>query len=339
MSELPNAIATRFKKLDEADKLIKFNQLVDWEVFRSDLEKVRFKPRKSNGGRKPFDVVLMFKMLVLQRLYNLSDDDLEFRVRDSYTFSRFIGISYDGVVPDSKTIWLFKEELGKQKLVKTLFYRFDEHLLELGYKPKGGQIIDASFVEVPKQRNSKEENAQIKLGEIPESFTKNEHKMRQKDTDARWTKKNSQSYYGYKNHINIDNEHKLIRSYEVTSAEVHDSNVFFVLFIEMICRTIWADSAYRTTEHEQKLKENNWDSQVHEKGYRNHPLSEASKKSNHQKSKTRERVEHVFGAMTNDMRGMLSRAIGKERNTTHIGLMNLTYNLKRFVFLHSKVAS
>ena len=212
MSDLAKTLSDRFKKLDEFDKLLKLDHLIDWEIFRPTLEKVREKPRKSNGGRKPHDVVLMFKMLIIQRLYNLSDEQVEFQVRDRWTFLRFVGISHDGIVPDAKSVWLFKEQLKQLNLVDHLFDCFEDYLQEQGYHPKSGQIIDASFVEVPKQRNSKEENAQIKKGNTPDTFTKSEHKLRQKDVDARWTKKNSKSYYGYKNHINIDND----RTYALT---------------------------------------------------------------------------------------------------------------------------
>jgi IS5 family transposase len=238
----------RFRQLDAGgDPLPKLKKLVDWERFRPELEAVRDKARKSNAGRKPFDVVLMFKVLVLQSLYNLSDEKIEFQIRDRLSFMRFLGLSLGDAVPDEKTIWLFREQLTEAGVIKGLFKEFDEFLEEKGFSARRGQIIDASIVEAPRQRNSRDENRQIKAGHIPEDWS--DQKKRQKDTDARWTRKNGQNYYGYKNHIDIDVEHKLIRDYEVTPASVHDSQVFEALLDEdNSSRDVWADSAYRSEE-------------------------------------------------------------------------------------------
>ena len=117
---------TRFEQLDNGgDPLVKLNKLVNWEMFRRDLQTVREKERKSNAGRKPFDVILMFKILILQSLYNLSDDQLEFQIRDRLSFMRFLGLSLSDIVPDAKTVWLFREQLTEAGLIKTVFDRFD----------------------------------------------------------------------------------------------------------------------------------------------------------------------------------------------------------------------
>ena len=164
-------------------------------------------------------------------------------------------------------------------------------------------MIDATFVEVPRQRNMREENAQIKAGEVPEAWDKPEvrAKRRQKDTEARWAKKNEEKHYGYKNHINADQQHKLIQSYAVTSASVHDSQVFVELLDQTEAtdgnkRAVYADSAYRSQDQEQRLANAQIDSQICEKGSRSKLLSEEQKQANRTKSKVRARVEHVFGA-------------------------------------------
>ncbi len=235
----------RFRQLDAGgDPLPKLKKLVDWERFRPALEVVREKERKSNAGRKAFDVVLMFKVLVLESLYNLSDEKIEFQIRDRISFMRFLDLSLGDAVPDEKTIWLFREQLTEAGLIKSLFEEFETFLQEKGFSARKGQIIDASIVEAPRQRNSREENQQIKTGQTPEDWS--EEKKRQKDTDARWTQKNGQNHYGYKNHINVDVKHKLIRDYEVTAASVHDSQVFEELLDEdNSSRDVWANSAYR----------------------------------------------------------------------------------------------
>ena len=179
--------------------------------------------RKSNAGRKPIDVIVMFKMLVRQQLYNISDEDLEYQVNDRLSFMRFLGLTLADSVPDATTVWLFRQQLKQQGLIEELFEQFDRYLRPLGYQAKGGQIVDATLVPVPKQRNSQEENQQLAQGEIPQSWQEKPHRLSQKDLDARWTKKNGQSHFGYKNHISIDGEYGFIRRYEVTDAAVHDS--------------------------------------------------------------------------------------------------------------------
>lgn len=329
----------RFAKLDEKDPLINLNTYVDWEAFRDTLNIIRKKKRKSKAGRKPFDVVLMFKVLILQHLYNLSDDQVEFQIRDRYSFCRFLGLTPSDSIPDAKTIWLFREQLAEADVMKTLFYAFDYQLCDQGFKAQKGQIVDASFVDVPRQRNSREENRAIKEGETPETFNDNPHVKSQKDLDARWTKKNNETHYGYKDHVSVDNAHKLIREYDVTAANVHDSQIFEEILTENTSFDVWADSAYQSEEHEYILDAMGYRSHVHEKGYRGKTLSLRKQKANRRKSKVRARVEHVFGSITNEQGGLYFRVIGLARNAIKVGLMNVTYNMRRFVFLCRRRAS
>lgn len=323
------------------DPLVGLNAHIDWEAFRPDLNKVHDKARKSNAGAKPIDVLLMFKVLVLQQLNNLSDDRIEYQIRDRLSFMRFLGLQLEDRIPDAKTVWLFRERLKEQNLTATLFTRFHEQLAQRGYIAKSGQMIDATFVEVPKQRNTREENALIKAGAIPIEWGKDDkehkHKLAQKDTDARWTKKNNESHYGFKNHINADQTHKLIQTYTVTDASVHDSQAMEALLDKCADahgdkRPVYADSAYRSKEREADLVEQNIASQICEKGSRGHPLTEEQKVANHTKSKVRSRVEHVFGAQA-QMGGHWVRTIGLLRAQVKIGMMNLAYNMVRLVQL------
>lgn len=317
------------------DPLEGLNEAVPWEAFRYRLNKALKRAEKNPaGGRPPFDCVLMFKVLVLQSLYNLSDDQTEYQIRDRLSFRRFLGLAMDGRVPDAKTVWLFRETLVNAGAVEKLFALFNRHLEEKGLRAMGGQIIDASFVHVPIQRNDRDENDALKAGEIPEDWLENPSKLRQKDTDARWTKKNEVSHYGYKNHVNTDRRFKLIRKYDVTSAEKHDSTAFDAVFDpDNTSSDLWADSAYRSAEREAELKERMIRSHIHHKGYRNRPLSKHKQEVNKRRSSVRARVEHVFGHQKNSMGGTMVRTIGIARAKTKIGLKNLAYNMQRFVFL------
>lgn len=324
---------TRFEQLDNGgNPLVKLNEIVDWDQFGSSLEAIRDKERKSNAGRKPFDSVVMFKIMILQSLYNLSDDQVEFQIRDRISFMRFLGFSISDTVPDAKTIWLFREQLTEAKLIKKLFCQFDAFLDKNGFSAKKGQIVDASIVSAPKQRNSRQENNDIKNGNIPDDWS--ETKKRQKDTDARWIKKNGENRFGYKNHIDIDVDHKLIRDYEVTPASVHDSNVFEQLLDHNnSSRDVWADSAYGSCEKLKALEELGFRSHVQRKGCRYKNLNELQKKANHKRAKVRCRVEHIFGFQAMKAGSLLIRTIGLVRAKAKIGLRNLAYNIDRYCVL------
>ena len=331
-------IANRYAGLDAKNApLVKINALVAWEDFRGRLEAVWRKPpeeRKSNARCKPWDAVVMFKAIILCSLYNLSDDQVECQVRDRLSLMRFLGLGLEDKVPDAKTVWLYREQLTQAGAIEALFEDVDGYLEDQGDLAMGGQIIDASIVAVPKQRNGRDENAKIKDGETPEGWENKPAKRSQKDMDARWTKKHGKSHYGYKNHVNVDRRHKLVRRYEVTDAAVHDSQVVEdILDPNNTASGVWADSAYWSAEIEAKLEGKGLKSRIHRKGHRNKPLTEREMQGNKTRSKVRARVEHVFGAQSNDMGGTLVRSIGLVRAKARIGLKNFTYNMRRLVQL------
>jgi IS5 family transposase len=337
-------IAKRYAGLDaKNDPLVKIDAAVRWEDFRPSLEAVWRAPvgeRKSAAGRKPWDVVVMFKAIVLCALYNLSDDQVEYQLRDRLSFMRFLGLGLEDPVPDAKTVWFYREQLAQAGVIEALFEDFDGYLEQQGYLAMGGQIIDASIVPVPKQRNSRDENARIKDGETPGDWENRPAKRSQKDTEARWTRKHGKSHYGYKNHVSVDRRHKLVRRYQVTDAAVHDSQVVDdILDPDNTASDVWADSAYRSAEIEAKLEEKGLKSRIHRKGHRNKPLSEREQRGNKTRSKVRVRVEHVFGAQTNDMGGTLVRSIGLVRARARVGLKNLAYNMRRLVQLERLAAA
>lgn len=203
-------VDNRLRRLSKmGDALERINRIVDWEMFHPIIESALKESRgkaKGPGGRPPFDCILMFKILFLQRLYNLSDDQTEYQINDRLTFMRFLGLGVGDKVPDAKTIWLFRDTLTKAGVIKQLFDRFNRQLEEAHLITKKGTIVDATFVDAPRQRNTREENKTIKEGGIPDEWKKDEniHKLAQKDTDGRWTKKNEEVHYGYKVHVKAD---------------------------------------------------------------------------------------------------------------------------------------
>ena len=323
----------RFEKLDKnGDPLVKLNKVVPWNSFRPALEILRAREKKSNAGAKPYDVIVMFKILILQSLYNLSDEATEYQVLDRLSFMRFLGLRLGSRVPDAKTIWLFREQLTEAGLAGELFRQFETVLEENGFAAKKGQIIDASIVQAPKQRNSREENAQIKEGEIPQDWE--EAKRRQKDIDAQWTKRNGKRYYGYKNHVNVDVKHKIIRDYAVTDASVHDSNVFDELLEESnTSAEVYADSAYRSKESIELLQQRGFRERLQRKGCKHRTLTTREQQGNKTRAKMRCRIEHVFGVMVMMAGSLVVRTIGIIRARAKIGLRNLAYNINRYALL------
>ena len=322
---------SRMKKLERGpDPLARLNARIDWKIFRKDLERAVEKEARGPGGRPRQDVVMMFKVLVLQRYYNLSDEQTEYQINDRLSFQKFLGLTLSDSVPDQKTIGLFREVLIRRGQVKQLFRRFEKHLHDAGLMGREGKMIDASFVDGPRQRNSREENEEIKQGKVPESFQQNENRMEQKDVAARGAKKGEDVHDGYKNHVKADRTTKLIEDYEVTDASVHDSPAVEDL-VEADDGIVYADSAYTGDAIETILEEHGVKGEICEKGYRNHPLTKAQKQRNRKKSTIRVRVEHIFGFMTNTMKdGLNMRWIGMPRITGGIGLLNLVYNLARY---------
>lgn len=327
----------RLSKLTKlGDPLEKLSKSIDFEIFRNLLETNLSRLAKGRGGRRPYDYVLMFKILILQRYYNLSDDQIEFQINDRMSFMRFLNLTIADDIPDSKTVWNFKEQLIKLEVIESIFIIFLDKLKELGLVVNEGKIIDASFIEVPIQRNSKEKNGIIKEGKGEELWQDEPNKKAQKDVDARWTKKNNQSYYGYKNHAKIDQKSKIITGFMVTDASVHDSQVIENLLDETdIGEIFYADSAYTGADQEMIISKKQMINNVCEKAYRNKPLTEEQNQNNRERSSIRSRVEHIFGFMENSMNGMYLYSIGKKRITAAICLMNLTYNMFRKVQLQA----
>jgi len=325
----------RLEKISQKrDPLERLNKYIDWKKFSPLLNKVFEKDSKGKGGRPPYDYVLMFKILILQRYYNISDEQVEYQILDRLSFMRFLGLGLSDNVPDHNTVWLFRENLANSGVIEEIFSLFNSELHQKGLLAQEGSIVDASFVEVPRQRNSREENKEIKENRIPEKLQENPNVLRHKDLEARWTKKNGISYYGYKNHIKASKKEKLIEKYKVTDASVHDSNILEELLDETNeNKDLYGDSAYSGKRSGAILEEKSINNFIQEKGARYIKLTEEQIQNNRKKSKVRARVEHVFGFMEKSMKGSYIYTIGLKRATAVIGLMNLTYNFFRYIFL------
>lgn len=311
------------------DPLARLDEVVDWTLFEPVFARIPKAEPKGLGGRPAFRPLMMFKAIVIANLYQLSDQQLEFQTTDRLSFKRFLGLTDADQSPDEKTFWAFRETLTTHDLVEPLFAIFHAALEAQGMFARKGQMVDATFVEVARQRNSREENAKIKAGEVPEEWRDQPEKARQKDVDARWTMKNGQRYYGYKNHVKVDSKSKLIEDYTVTAAAVHDSQVLEELIVEGD-PTTYIDSAYTGERCEKVFADRKVQAKPIERAYRNKPLNGTQKRNNRARSRTRVRVEHVFATMRMSMRSAWQRCIGLTRNRAVIALTNLVYNMVRF---------
>jgi transposase, IS5 family len=327
--------------------------LVDFEQFRPELERAVARSDGAKGDRPAFDHVLIFKVLLLQAMHSLSDERAEYLIKDRLSFMRFLGLGLADAVPDANTIRNYREALKRANAVQALFARFDATLKAAGYLAMGGQIVDATIVAAPRQRNTEAEKAAIRDGSIPEGWAERPAKLRQKGRDARWTVKFSKAKpredglpqvdlpvpaFGYKNHLSIDRRHGLIRGWTATHAAAHDgARLEAVLDGDNTASDVWADTAYRSAKNEAMLAGRGLVSRIHRKKPAGWPMPRRTRRANARKSAVRSRVEHVFAHQKGIM-GLVVRSIGIARAEVKIGLANLVYNMRRMVWLTSRIA-
>jgi len=297
--------------------------------------------------------VHLIKVLILQTQNNLSDERTEFFLRDRLTWIRFLGLGLGDPVPDANTIWTFREQLTKGGAIERLFALFDEALREAGYLAMSGQLVDATIVSAPKQRNTRAEKQDLKAGRVPEAWRAKPAKLRQKDRDARWTVKYTKAKpledgrkqvdlaipaFGYQNHVGADRRHRLIRRWLVTDAAAHEgSRLGDLLDPGNSSAKVWADSAYRSKKNEMLLRERMLVSYIHRKKPQGRPMPERTSRANGRKSAIRAHVEHIFAEQKARM-SLFVRTIGLARATVKIGLANLAYNMRRLLWLERQAA-
>ena len=323
-------------------RLDRLRTLVDWQgLVRAVNEATGREGPRPKGGRPPYPTEALLKIVVLQQLYgNLSDEEMEYCLLDRMSWQTFTGLVGHRHLPDARTIWAFKELLAREGGAEALFAVVGAQLAAAGLKARGGQIVDATFVTVPKTDLDKDEKETIKDGQIPQHWS--DKQAAHKDTDARWTKKHHQSFYGYKAHINADQQHKLIRAIEVTPANVDDRTPLEDLLDDSEARkregkTVHADRGYHGAAVREMLKTKGLiDGVARKDDPTRHDQSEIHAR-NKTLSKIRARVEHVFGDWWQSS-GKTLRCIGKVRAKAQTILRACVYNLRRWVTLDRRGA-
>lgn len=194
----------RLEKL--GDRLEPIDMLIDWEKFRPLLD------RKHDGPGRPFhDSILMLKMLVLQRFYSMSDEELEYQVADRISFQKFLG--FPQVIPDYSTVWLFREYMAEANLTDLVWDELKRQMKEKGIVFSEGKVQDATFIVAPP---GKTQSGMENRGRGQPS-TRNE--------DGSWGKKNGKRFFGYKEHLKTDLKTGIIEELAITTAHVHDSRI------------------------------------------------------------------------------------------------------------------
>jgi IS5 family transposase len=338
------------------DPLEALDATVDFEPFRGWLVEGLGYGDGSRGGRPPFDPVSMFKALILQAQHNLSDARMEFMIRDRLSWMRFLGFDLGGPTPDENTIRLYRDKLTASGALKRVMKAFDRQLQTKGYVAMAGQIVDASLVPAPKQRNTDGEKAAIKAGKSAREIWPDEpNKAAQKDTSARWTLKLGGKVrtrpdgtalpmiavpvFGYKSHISIDRKFGFIRESAVTAASAADGRMLKQLVTTgNTSSEVWADSAYRSRKNEKWLAGKMLTSRIHRRKPAGKPMPQATARANARKSSIRAAVEHVFAHQKNRF-GLFIRTIGIARAAAKLTLANLAYNMDRLIFHERRAAT
>jgi IS5 family transposase len=337
------------------DPLERLGAVIDFELFRAELDDALDRSDRARGGRPPYDAVLMFKVLVVQTLYTLSDDQTEYQIRDRLSFMRFLGLALHDLVPDAKTIWLFREQLTKRDALQRLFARFDAVLRAAGYLAMAGQIVDATVVEARRPRLTEDEKAAVKDGDVPEGWS--HAKRAQMDTDGRWTIKRGRKrpprrgepkepvtaeiavpVFGYKNHLSIDRRHGFIREFVVTDAAAHDGHQLGQLLDpHNTASPVWADTAYRSAANVALLARRGLVPQFQRPKPRGRPLPPHLARGNAARARVRVAIEHVFAAQKCRL-GLVIRSVGLARAKAKLGLANLITNMCRLVWFETRAA-
>jgi IS5 family transposase len=337
------------------DPLERLAEVVDFELFRAELDAALDRSDRANGGRPPYDAVLMLKTLVLQTLYTLSDDQTEDQIRDRLSFMRFLGLALRDPVPDAKTIWRFREQLTQADAIERLFARFDAALRDAGYLAMGGQIVDATVVQARRPRLTEDEKAVIKGGEVPDGWSK--AKRVQMDTDGRWPLKRGRQRppdgndphtraptaivvpgFGSKNHLGIDRRHGIIRTYTVTDAATHDGGQLDALLDPgNTASDVWADSAYRSKANVALLVRRGRVPRFQRPKPRSTPMPPHLARGNATRARVRVAIEHVFATQKCRLH-LVVRTVGLARARTKLGLANLVTNMRRLAWLNCRPA-
>lgn len=312
--------------------LAAMDELIDFAAIATEVDRACPRPDRSQGSRPPYPTEVMVRLLFIQSLYNLSDEDCEYQVLDRMSFQHFCRLESALHIPDARTLWSFKKRLAKGSLGgNAIFEAVSQQLQAHGYIPRGGQIVDASIVQAPITQAKSEEREALNEGKAPEGLSTK--RLKHTDRDARWTKKHGKSFYGYKLHANADARYKLIRRIKVTAANVDDGQTLKdVLDASNTSSRLLADRGYDAQANRELLREGAIKDGIARRARpgqeRRHRLDARNKAIN----RIRARGEHVFAGLE-QLGGKCVRAMTLAKNELAILIKCAAYNAKRLVWL------
>lgn len=300
------------------EELDDVHDLINWTRIESLLSHIHTKVQ----GEKAWPPLMMYKGLLLQSWYGLSDPALEKQLARDLLFRRFVDLSLSESVPDHSTFWRFRNLLEELKLNEVLLAEINQQLGDKGLLIRSGEvsIIDASVIQAKNNRPNKGKDGE-----------------NTQDKEAAYNVKNGsdgkrQTTYGFKDHINVE-EDGFIKHYDFTAGNLHDSQVFEVLLTGKE-KEAYADSAYKSKKRDESLEDKRIGNRILERGYRNKPLTDQQKTSNRLVSGTRSIVERVFGVLKRHYAMGNARYLGIKRNKSRFGLMCVAHNIKRGMSIH-----
>lgn len=268
------------------------------------------KLHNAGTGRKPYDTIILFKILLLQQWYGLSDAEAEEQIYDRKSFQDFLGLTSNDDIPDETTICRFRNILIEKEFDKFFFKEIKRQMKKNRIKVTEGKIVDATIIETPKGR-------------------KKEDGTNTRDEDASFTKKNGKWYHGYKGHISTDTKGEFIQKCYTSTAKDHDSQHEDKV-LDGDEKAVFDDSAYASIEKKKKFRKEGKFYGVVERAYKNKPLSTKQKKRNKKISSVRCRVEHPFAEIKCRMK-LKARYRGTIKNSWHFTMVSAAYNLKMLI--------
>lgn len=312
--------------------LAAMDELVDFAAVAARVDAACPRPDRSKGGRPPYPTEVMVRLVFIQSLYNLSDEDCEYQVLDRMSFQHFCRLAGELHIPDARTLWRFKQHLTQRGLGgQAIFDAVSQQLQAQGYIPRGGQIVDASIVQAPVTHTKSEERDALNEGQAPEGWTTK--RLSHTDRDARWTKKHGKSYYGYKVHANSDARYKLIRKIKVTPANVDDGQTLKdVLDVHNTGKRVLGDRGYDSQSNRDLLQDKQLRDGIGRRAKAAQRRRQRLDARNKAINRIRARGEHVFAGL-HQLGGKVVRGMTLVSNELAITLKCVAYNVKRLVWL------
>lgn len=323
------------KLLDYVGALAGIDELFDFGAMAAKLDEVCPAGDRSKGGRPGYTTEVLVRMVMLQGLYNLSDEQCEYQVLDRMSFQRFCRLDGALNVPDARTLWRFKQRLAEKGVGgQTIFEEVGRELQRRGYIARGGQMVDATIVQAPITRVTSQEREVINQGEVPEGWSPK--RVAHTDLDARWTHKHGKSYYGYKLHSNVDAKYKLMRQIKVTPANADDGHQLKDVLDKHNTRALMlADRGYDSRANREILDKNGLQDGIARRAKPGQTARQRLDQRNRTISTVRSRVEHVFAGLAQQGRKVV-RAVTLARNTLALSIKCAMYNARRLVWLERR---